>query len=400
MIRALLVAGTAFAITAPASAQSMAGMNMPGMAMPMPAAAKISPRKPVAPKKTAAAGKKPQASGTSRKRASWHSGHRASRVVVPMHDMSEMSMSLHGADHPAQSSDGMPDMHMSSGAMPQHDMGAMPGTEHDATSPAQPMAGMTMQTAPSGTDLPAGNAPAPQPPMDHYADRTYGHDAMQHGRRVMMREEGGQIFQQVLLNLAEFQARSGHNGYRWDGEAWLGGDRNRLWLKSEGEGSFHDRVDSAEVQALYGRAIGPYYNLQLGLRYDLAPRPRRAYATIGFEGLAPYNFETEGALFLSSKGDLLGRLEGWYDQRLTQRIVLQPRAELNLSAQNVPEDRYGAGLTDAELGLRLRYEITREFAPYVGLSWERKLGRTADYARARGEDIGGASLVAGVRFWF
>ena len=400
MIRALLVAGTAFAITAPASAQSMAGMNMPGMAMPMPAAAKISPRKPVAPKKTAAAGKKPQASGTSRKRASWHSGHRASRVVVPMHDMSEMSMSLHGADHPAQSSDGMPDMHMSSGAMPQHDMGAMPGTEHDATSPAQPMAGMTMQTAPSGTDLPAGNAPAPRPPMDHYADRTYGHDAMEHGRRVMMREEGGQIFQQVLLNLAEFQARSGHNGYRWDGEAWLGGDRNRLWLKSEGEGSFHDRVDSAEVQALYGRAIGPYYNLQLGLRYDLAPRPRRAYATIGFEGLAPYNFETEGALFLSSKGDLLGRLEGWYDQRLTQRIVLQPRAELNLSAQNVPEDRYGAGLTDAELGLRLRYEITREFAPYVGLSWERKLGRTADYARARGEDIGGASLVAGVRFWF
>ena len=291
-------------------------------------------------------------------------------------------------------------MDMSGGAMPQHDTGAMPGMEHETMSPAQPMAGMTMQPAPSGTDLPAGNAPAPQPPMDHYADRTYGHDAMEHGRRVMMREEGGQIFQQVLLNLAEFQARSGHNGYRWDGEAWLGGDRNRLWLKSEGEGSFHDRVDSAEVQALYGRAIGPYYNLQLGLRYDLAPRPRRAYATIGFEGLAPYNFETEGALFLSSKGDLLGRLEGWYDQRLTQRIVLQPRAELNLSAQNVPEDRYGAGLTDAELGLRLRYEITREFAPYVGLSWERKLGRTADYARARGEDIGGASLVAGVRFWF
>src|SRR5262249_38726872 len=154
-------------------------------------------------------------------------------------------------------------------------------------------------------------------------------------------------------------------------EGFVGGDIHRLWIKSEGEGTFHLGVDSAEIQALYSRAIGPYYNVQLGVRHDFRPSPSRTYATVGFEGLAPYRLEAEGALFLSTKGDLLARLEGWYDQRITQRLILQPRAELNFSAQDVPEDRYGAGLIDAELGLRLRYAIRQEFAPYVGISWER-----------------------------
>src|SRR3546814_6564109 len=110
---------------------------------------------------------------------------------------------------------------------------------------------------------------------------------------------------------------------------------------------------------------------------DFKPNPSRAYAVIGFEGLAPYGFEVEGAAFLSDKGDLLGRLEGYYDQRLTQRLVLQPRVELNFATQDVPESRIGAGLSDAELGLRLRYEITRKFAPYIGVSYEAKTGQTA-----------------------
>jgi copper resistance protein B len=216
----------------------------------------------------------------------------------------------------------------------------------------------------------------------------------------MMREDGGQTVHQVLFNLAEYQIRNGRDGYRWDGEAFVGGDINRLWIKSEGEGVMHQGVDSAEVQALFSHAIGPYYNLQAGVRQDIRPAPARTYATIGFEGLAPYQFETEGALFLSTKGDLLGRLEGWYDQRLTQRLVLQPRVELNFSAQDVPEDRYGAGLVDAELGLRLRYEVRREFAPYIGVSYERKTGKTADFAKADGQDSGLTSFVIGVRAWF
>ncbi|MFP5434424.1 MAG: copper resistance protein B, partial [Alphaproteobacteria bacterium] len=215
-----------------------------------------------------------------------------------------------------------------------------------------------------------------------------------------MHEQGGQAFYQVMFNLAEVQVRQGRDAYRWDGEAWFGGDINRLTIKSEGEGVFRQGVESAEVQALYSRAIGPYFNLQAGIRHDIQPSPSRTYATIGFEGLAPYWFEVEGAVFLSDKGDVLGRLEGYYDQRLTQRLVLQPRVEFNLAAQDVPQNRIGSGLVDAELGLRLRYEITRQFAPYVGVSYEAKTGRTADYARADGEDPTTTSLVAGVRIWF
>lgn len=252
----------------------------------------------------------------------------------------------------------------------------------------------------SGTALPAGDAPAPPPPTDHYADRQFSPQEMAEARRQMMFEQGGQPFYQVMFNLAEYQAREGADGFRWEGEGWFGGDINRIVVKTEGAGAFGEGVEDAEIQALYSRAIGPYFNLQAGIRYDFKPDPSRTYATVGFEGLAPYWFEVEGALFLSDKGDVLGRLEGYYDQRITQRLILQPRAEFNLAAQDVPENGIGSGLSDIELGLRLRYEVAREFAPYVGVSWDRKIGDTADFARAAGEDPSSTSVVLGIRAWF
>ncbi len=251
-----------------------------------------------------------------------------------------------------------------------------------------------------GTALPAGNAQAPAPVAADYADRIWGRDAMAPSRASVMREHGGMGYSLVMLNLAEAQVRNGRDGFRWSGEARFGGDINSLTIKSEGEGAFKEGVESAEVQALYSRAIGPYFNLQAGVRHDFRPKPSRTYATVGFEGLAPYWFETEGALFLSDKGDVLARLGGYYDQRITQRLILQPRAEVNLSAQDMRAEGIGSGLVDAELGLRLRYEIVREFAPYVGVSWERKFGDTARFARAAGEGTGGFSFVAGIRAWF
>ncbi len=275
----------------------------------------------------------------------------------------------------------------------------MPGMEMSGNHDGHDMSAMP-QMAQTGTALPAGDAPAPPPPMDHYADRFFPASEMDQSRRTMMREQGGQSFYQVMFNLAEVQARKGGGGYRWDGEGFYGGDINRIWVKSEGEGGFRDGVDSAEVQLLYSHAIGPFFNLQGGLRYDIRPTPSRTYATIGFEGLAPYMFEVEGAVFLSDKGDVLGRLGGYYDQRITQRVILQPRVELNLSAQDIPVARLGSGVTDVELGLRLRYEVTRQFAPYVGISYEAKTGRTADYERALGRNPTSTSFVAGVRTWF
>lgn len=254
--------------------------------------------------------------------------------------------------------------------------------------------------ASQGTVLPAGPAPAPAAPSATYADRIWGAAAMASARRVLRREHGGMQLSQVMLNLVEVDLRRGRDGYRWDGEAWFGGDIDRLTVKSEGEGTFGDRVEGAEVQALYSRAIDPYFNLQAGVRQGIGRGVQRTDAVLGIEGLAPYWFDVEGALFLSDKGDLRARAEGTYDQRITQRLILQPRVELNWSAQDMRGERIGAGLSDAEVGLRLRYEIAREFAPYVGVAWERRFGRTARYARADGERAGGAGLVLGVRAWF
>jgi copper resistance protein B len=252
----------------------------------------------------------------------------------------------------------------------------------------------------TGTVPPVGNAPPPPIPHDHFADRDFPSGEMENARAAMMKESGGGSFGQAVLNVFEYQFHSGRDGYRWDGEAWYGGDINRLWLKSEGEGEFGRGVDSAEVQALFSHAIDPYFNLQAGVRQDLGRGARRTYATVGFEGLAPGWFEVEGGLFLSNTGELLGRLEGYYDQRITQRLIFQPRAELNLSAQDVPESDIGAGLVNVEMGARLRYEISRQFAPYVGVSYLRKTGETARHARAAGEDVHATSVVAGIRFWF
>jgi copper resistance protein B len=271
--------------------------------------------------------------------------------------------------------------------------------------PADPHAGhdMSAMGAMPGMNEPeqkVGQEPPPPAPTDFAADHVFDPAAMAASRTQLRREHGGSQVGMVLLNLAEYQARKGGDVYRWDGEAWYGGDINRLTLKSEGEGQFRDGVEGAEIQALYSRALDPYWNLQAGVRYDFRPDPSRTYAAVGVEGLAPGFFEAEGALFLSDKGDLLGRLEGYYDQRVTQRLILQPRAELNFAAQDIPENRIGSGLSNAELGLRLRYEIVREFAPYVGLSYDRKIGDTARFARVAGEDVSDTSFVVGVRIWF
>ncbi|WP_353745389.1 copper resistance protein B [Sphingobium sp.] len=287
-------------------------------------------------------------------------------------------------------------------AMPAMDHGSKPGmarmdtASRDHATDAMP----TDDPAPVGTALPAGNKNAPRRPRDHYADRTYGADAMAASRAALPADHGGVSFSQILINIAEYRARKRGGGYRWDGEAWFGGDINRLTVKSEGEGSFHGGTERAEIQALYSRAVDPYWNLQGGFRYDVRPNPSRSYATVGVEGLAPYWFEVEAALFLSDKGDVLARLEAWHDMRLTQRLILQPRVELNLAVQDMPAERIGAGLSDAELGLRLRYEVRRELAPYVGLSWERKFGDTATFARRADKGIKATSVLVGIRTWF
>ena len=233
-------------------------------------------------------------------------------------------------------------------------------TPKQASAP-EPAPGTAPAEPSLGTALPAGKGPAPAAPEPDYADRVWGRAAMSAPRAALRREHGGGVFSQVMLDITELQLGE-DEGYRWEGEAWFGGDINRLVVKTEGEGSFREGIDHLELQLLYSRAIDPYFNLQAGIRHDIEPNGT-SYAAVGVEGLAPYWFEVEAHAFLSTKGDLLARLAASYDQRITQRLILQPRVELNLSAQDVRDSGIGAGLSVARIGLRLRYEIAPDIAP-------------------------------------
>ena len=280
----------------------------------------------------------------------------------------------------------------------QMDHGAMEQEDHSAHQAPAADAHAGHDGPASDGDIPAGTAPSV--PADHAADAFYNSAEMARARAAMLKESGGMAFSQLMLDRLEYRMGKGADGYHWDGEGWIGGDINRFAFKTEGEGAFGGPLERAEVQALYSRAIDPWFNLEAGVRHDIRPDPRRTYAVVGIEGLAPYWFEVSAQAFLSNRGDAHLRLEGSYDQRISQRLILQPAAEINVAAQDVPELGIGSGVSDVELGLRLRYEFAREFAPYVGVNWERKLGDTARFARADGERASATSLVMGVRFWF
>jgi copper resistance protein B len=418
----ILVLLMPLAIGVGASAQTMDHMSMPGMSMPMPAAkphpkpaAVAHARKPTKPKaarhrRRRAAQAAPSMAGMSMPVAGAQGMAAMPSMAMPRitpqtapsadHDMAAMQM----PNAPLASGGGMAGMTGMATSQPPSASGAMadmPGMKGmDMSGAARGTPTSADAPAPEANELEIPNTPPPPAPMDHAADRFFDPAAMAAARAQLRREHGAEPWSMVMANLAEYQARSGGGGYRWEGEASFGGDINRLFLRSEGEGSRRTGLDSAELQVLYSRTITPYFNLQAGVRQDFKPKPESTYATIGFEGLAPYWFEVSGAAFLSTKGDVLGRLEGYEDFRITQRLILQPRAELNLSAQNVPQLGIGSGVTNLELGLRLRYEITRQFAPYMGVSFDQKFGATADFARARGEQAGVPSLVFGIRTWF
>ena len=259
---------------------------------------------------------------------------------------------------------------------------------------AMPMPAPATPTAPiARSPPPAANGPP------RAADAIWGAKAMRPSRDQLRIKNGGQTFTWFMADRAEYRARKNGDGYLWDAQGWWGTDTDKLWLKSEGEGSFGEPIEQAEVQALWSHAIAPFFDLQTGIRHDFAG-PARTHAVIGVQGLARYRFEVDAAAVLSTKGELTARIEAELDQRITQRLIAQPRAEIALSAQDIPELGIGAGLDTAALGLRLRYEVRREFAPYVGIEQEWRIGRSADFARARGDNPGSTNFVVGVRLWF
>jgi len=202
-----------------------------------------------------------------------------------------------------------------------------------------------------------------------------------------------------LADKLEWQNGDDASTLAWDVSGWIGGDIDRLWLRSEGERS-NGKTEDAEIQALWGHAISPWWDVVSGVRQDFKPGAPQTWAAFGLQGMALYNFEAEATAFLGENGQSAVRLEGDYDILLTNRLILQPTAELNVYGKNDPQRGLGSGLSNTEAGLRLRYEIRREFAPYIGVTWNRTYGNTASYAREEGEDRSEARLVLGVRLWF
>ena len=211
---------------------------------------------------------------------------------------------------------------------------------------------------------------------------------------------GDSIFAHGILDQAEGRIGGGRNAFRWEGQGWIGGDYDKLWFKSEGFARGKGGVDDGRHELLYDRAVSTYLDLQAGVRTDWDSGSGRTWAVFGAQGLAPFFFDYEATGYLSDGGHAALRLAASYDLLITQRLILQPEAEVNFYGKADPGRKIGAGLSDIDAGLRLRYEIARKFAPYLGVAYAGKFGQTASIARGDGESAGAVRFVFGIRSWF
>jgi len=290
-----------------------------------------------------------------------------------------------------QSMDGMPGM----------DHASMPST-HSAPAPtagSNTMHHASMHSDPSGDmsrtrmgPMQGGSAPANARSADYSDGIGYG---PMHG--MDMQDNAPQSL--LLIDQLEAFHDRDANGQSWEAEAWYGNDDDKLWLRTEGERS-QGRLGGGDIEALWNHTVATYWSTQLGLRQDMGQGPNRDWTAFGVQGLSPFWFELEATAYLGDSGRAAARFRAEYDVRFTQRLILQPELEVNVYGQSDPSRRIGSGLSDAQLGLRLRYEISRQFAPYVGVVWADHYGRTADLLRDAHQGAFDRQWVAGVRFWF
>lgn len=203
----------------------------------------------------------------------------------------------------------------------------------------------------------------------------------------------------VLLDQLEWRAGEGNQGVNVDGRGWIGRDRDRVWFRAEGDRE-GDRTGAAQAHLLYGRQVSRWWDIVVGIRQDVRPGPAQTWTAVGVQGLAPYWFEIEATVYVGASGRTHARFEVEYDLLLTNRLILQPLLEVEVFGKSDPERGIGAGLSTTESGLRLRYEVRRELAPYLGVTWDRTWGKTADFAETTGGEVRGARFVTGLRLWF
>ncbi len=285
----------------------------------------------------------------------------------------------------------------SMGGMPGMDMGSMPGMDTGSTSGMPGMKtshGQHGAPAAPSTSMPAAPAlpPGPADPAAYLAK-------LESMPMTGMDMDDNPRFGKVLINQLEVTRADGVSGQAWDAYAWYGGDFNRLLLRSEGARSA-GHLQEGDIEALWSHAVTAFWDSTLGVRHDFGAGPARDWAAFGVQGLAPYWFDIEATGYVGAGGRTAARFKAEYELLFTQRLILQPEFEANLYGRSDPARGLGSGLSDASLGLRLRYEIRREFAPYIGVVWQRVFGGTADFRRAENKSVFERQIVAGVRIWF
>lgn len=340
--------------------------------MQMPAQ-KPAPAKPPVRKKTAA---KPAIKPAS---TAAHGAHGAATVPKAKPSAAPAVDAAMDPDMPMPATRAEPVDHAAMG----HDMGTMPG---EAAQPMDhsTMAGMTM----------APTEPITPIPVLTDADRAAAFPELQ---RHM--EHASEVNSYVLFNRLEAWNADHGTGHAWEGQAWIGTDLDRVWLRSEGERA-GGHTESADLEVLYGRSVSTWWDVVAGIKHDFKPGPSQTWAAFGVQGLSPYKFEVQATAYVGESGQTAANFEAEYETLLTNRLILQSLVEVDLFGQNDEHRGIGSGLSKGEVGLRLRYEFTRRFAPYIGVVRERAFGGTADFRRAEGEDIDDTRLVAGLRIWF
>lgn len=233
----------------------------------------------------------------------------------------------------------------------------------------------------------------PDPPQHVMGDMTYK-DMVS-----MMQMDDTRRFGKVMLDQLEWRNTPEGGAGAWDAQGWYGSDYDKLWIKTEGERLAGLTLNTSS-ELLFDRVIARWWDAQAGIRQDLGTGPARTWLALGVQGLAPYWLDVEATLYVGDEGRTAARVKGTYDLLLTQRLILQPYAEVNLYGKADPRGRIGSGLSDMELSLRLRYEVRREVAPYIGVGWFKRFAGTAELARAAGEGSDEVELIAGLRVWF
>lgn len=404
----ILAAGLGLVAPCAFAQQEMPGMNMPDMQMPATGSPPRNPRHkraaPAPASSSAAAAaieatpmqalgapsvarakpspQPPQSSAKSVQQRPSAASPPSGRSMQGM-DMPGVSASMQGNQHPAQAA---PVQHLHFGNM----IGERPRPEGLARNARH------MPTS-SGVNMDMSSMQGGAAPRDARSpDYSDGH-----GYTAMSGMAMSDHSRQAMLLLDQFEyARGNHgeDGAFLDGQFRYGADFNKFWLKSEGDYS-RGRLEDLRTEALWSHAVTSYWDTQVGVRQDLGKGPGRTWAALGIQGLAPYWLDTEATLYVGESGRTAARLELEYEEPLTQRLVLQPKVEVNFYGKDDPLRGIGSGLSDTEVALRLRYELERELGPYLGVVWRQRYGRTADLAHSQARPAGDLQFVAGLHMW-